>query len=247
MITSKVIDAVMAQVMPGGMAVKIRELAAGVAVAQLQASREPVTAICAECGYAARGAGQVAHCPVCGAAGDRFRVVDRAVLEAAAARQGGASTEEPLPGITVRWAAAAREALRGIADPALRRRAQDRIEKHALSRNLPVITIETAIPLIEETAGRGGPGADRQARSEPAGPTSCGEALSRAVSWTLEAEARLARVPEGFMRDMTRQEIEKAARAGGVETIDLVRCEEWMAAIRATMCQRRGGRPEAGA
>jgi hypothetical protein len=49
------------------------------------------------------------------------------------------------------------------------------------------------------------------------------------------------------MREMTRQEIEKAARAAGITTIDLGGCEEWMVAIRATMCQARGTRAEAGA
>ena len=178
------------------------------------------------------------------------RVPEKMRAEAAAARQGGGATEEPLPGITVRWAAEAREALGEVRDLTLRRRAQDRVEKHARSKRLPVITLEVAVPLIEETTGRAGLGAgwesvrgrvmrpEMQAASPSAVP---------ALAWTAEAEARLERVPAGFMRDMTRREIEKAARAAGIATIDLARCEEWMAAIRATMCQARGGRPEAGA
>jgi len=178
------------------------------------------------------------------------RVPEKMRAEAAAARQGGGATEEPLPGITVRWAAEAREALGEVRDLTLRRRAQDRVEKHARSKRLPVITLEVAVPLIEETTGRAGLGAgwesvrgrvmrpEMQAASPSAVP---------ALAWTAEAEARLERVPAGFMRDMTRREIEKAARGAGIATIDLARCEEWMAAIRATMCQARGGRPEAGA
>ena len=41
------------------------------------------------------------------------------------------------------------------------------------------------------------------------------------VAWTAEAEAQLNRVPAGFMREMTREEVERVARAKGAATIDL--------------------------
>ena len=249
-VTSSVIDEAMALFMPGRVPEKMRAMALGVAAAAIRAQGAGTTTVCGACGYAAKGPNPAVKCPVCGADADRFQVIDRAALEAAAARQGGGATEEPLPGITVRWAAEAREALGEVRDSTLRRRAQDRIEKHALSRRLPAITLETAVPLIEETVGRESLGAGweplraRIAREE-AGATVASTAP--ALVWTPEAEARLERVPAGFMREMTRREIEKAARGAGITTIDLARCEEWMAAIRATMCQARGGRPEAGA
>ena len=249
-VTSSVIDEAMALFMPGRGPDKLRAVALGVAAAAIRARGAGTTTVCGACGYAAKGPGPVARCPVCGGGADRFRVIDSAALEAAAARQGGASAEEPLPGITVRWAAEAREALGCVTDAALRRLAQDRIEKHARTRRLPVITLEAALPLIEETVGRESLGAGwepvraRIAREE-AGATAA--STSPALAWTPEAEARLERVPSGFMREMTRQEIEKAARAAGIATIDLARCEEWMAAIRATMCQARGSGAEAGA
>ncbi len=46
------------------------------------------------------------------------------------------------------------------------------------------------------------------------------------IAWSLEAEARLTRVPEGFMRDMTRQRVETFARKSGVATITLDLVEE---------------------
>ena len=249
-VTSSVIDEAMALFMPGRGPDRLRAVALGVAAAAIRAQGAGTTTVCGACGYAAKGPNPAVKCPVCGADAHRFQVIDRAALEAAAARQGGGATEEPLPGITVRWAAEAREALGEVRDSTLRRRAQDRIEKHALSRRLPAITLETAVPLIEETVGRESLGAGweplraRIAREE-AGATAASTAP--ALAWTPEAEARLERVPAGFMREMTRREIEKAARGAGITTIDLARCEEWMAAIRATMCQARGGRPEAGA
>jgi nucleotide-binding universal stress UspA family protein len=257
-VTSSVIDEAMALFMPGRGPARLRAVALGVATAAIRAGGAGSTTVCDGCGYAAKGPKPAVKCPVCGAGPERFRVIDEAALEAAAVGQGGAEVEEPLPGITVRWAAEAREALGRIPDAALRRLAQDRIEKHARARRLPVITLEAALPLIEETTGRESLDPARQlavgrvTSTRPApetGPLAAGAetAAAPAVAWTAEAEARLGRVPAGFMREMTQQEIEKAARAAGVAEIDLARCEEWMAAIRATMCHGRGGPPEAGA
>jgi hypothetical protein len=53
--------------------------------------------------------------------------------------------------------------------------------------------------------------------------------------WTPDAVARLNRVPAGFMRDMTREEVERVAREKTVATIDLAVCEEGIAHARETM------------
>ena len=54
-------------------------------------------------------------------------------------------------------------------------------------------------------------------------------------TWTEDATARLNRVPAGFMRDMTREEVEKTATGKGVTTIDLAVCEEGIGHARETM------------
>lgn len=46
-------------------------------------------------------------------------------------------------------------------------------------------------------------------------------ALRPKLEWDPEAEARLERVPVGFMREMTRSRVEKWARAAGLERVDL--------------------------
>ena len=56
-----------------------------------------------------------------------------------------------------------------------------------------------------------------------------------AFTWTEDAVARLNRVPAGFMRDMTREAIEKVAREKEVGFIDLALCEEGIGHARATM------------
>ncbi len=237
-ITSKVIDEAMAIFMPGRMAEKIQLLAEEIAVGSLSGESPSATAICSGCGQSAKGRNAPARCPVCGANADQFSVLDRAAVEALAAREGGIEEEEPLPGVTVKWAADAREGLRQVVDPSLRRRAKARIEKYARSRRIPVITREVAFPMIEEAVGRDGLGAGweillarRQPSQGPPAPSRAGE-----LTWTPEALARLDRVPAGFMREATREAIEKAARQSGTATVDLARCEGEIGRLRATMC-----------
>ncbi len=240
-ITCKVIDEAMAIFMPSRMAEKIQILAEDIAVAKLRAETQPVTAICSVCGYTVKGPNPVVRCPVCRADAEKFQLIDRAVVEAIAAEQGGVEEEEPLPGITVKWAADARDGLREVTDAYLRRRAKARIEKYARSKRIPVITKELAFPMIEETVGREKLGAGWEtliartkfeAADVPTGPGGDG---AGEFAWTPEAISRLSRVPAGFMREMTREEIEKVAREKGVTSIDLALSEEGIGHARNTM------------
>ena len=241
-ITSKVINEAMAIFMPARMAEKMQILAEDVAVAKLRAENQSVTAICSVCGYTVKGPNPVVRCPVCKAEADKFQLIDRAVVEAIAAEQGGVEEEETLPGITVKWAADARDGLREVTDAYLRRRAKARIEKYARSKRIPVITKDLAFPMIEETVGRDKLGAGWEtliARTTfepaqlPGGNGGNGE--TGEFAWTPDATARLNRVPAGFMRDMTREEIEKVAREKAATTIDLALCEEGIGQARNTM------------
>ena len=142
----------------------------------------------------------------------------------------------------VKWSAEARDALREVTDAYLRRRAKARVEKYARSRKIPVITCQLALPMIEETVGREKLGAGwdtllAKTKFEPvqAPPPSAGEGNGSGCVWTEDATARLNRVPAGFMRDMTREEIERVATAKGATTIDLALCEEGIGQARQTM------------
>ena len=238
-ITSKVIDEAMAIFMPSRMAEKMQILAEDLAVAKLRAEEAAVSAICSVCGYTVKGPNPVVRCPVCSAGPEKFSLVDRQVIERIATAEGGIAEEEVMPGVSVRWANDAREGLREVTDAYLRRRAKARIEKYARSRKIPVITKELAFPLIEETVGRDKLGAGwdtliAHTRFEPASfqevTTPGGE-----FTWTEDAVARLNRVPAGFMRDMTREEIEKVAREKQLGVIDLAGCEEGIGHARTTM------------
>jgi hypothetical protein len=165
--------------------------------------------------------------------------VDRAAVEAIATAEGGIAEEEVMPGVSVRWATDAREGLREVTDAYLRRRTKARVEKFARSRKIPVITRELAFPLIEETVGRDKLGAGwdtliANTRFEPAKLDEVG-GPSGEFTWTEEAVTRLDRVPAGFMRDMTREEIERVARARQVGVVDLALCEEGIGHARQTM------------
>jgi len=238
-ITSKVIDEAMAIFMPSRMAERMQILAEDLAVAKLRAEQETVSAICSVCGYTVKGPNPVVKCPVCSAGHDAFSLVDRAVVEAIATAEGGIAEEEVMPGVSVKWANEAREGLREVTDAYLRRRAKARIEKYARSRRIPVITKELAFPLIEETVGRDrlGAGWETLIANTKFEPASLAEVTNPTgeFTWTEDAVARLNRVPAGFMRDMTRDEVEKVARSRQVGIIDLDLCEEGIGQARQTM------------
>ena len=241
-VTCKVINEAMAIFMPSRMAEKMQILAEDLAVAKLRAEAEPATAICSICGYTVKGPNPVVKCPVCGAGAEKFQIIDKAVVEAIAAQEGSIQEEETMPGVTVKWSGDARDALREVTDAYLRRRAKARVEKYARSRKIPVITCQLALPMIEETVGREKLGAGwdtllARTKFEPAEMPegNGGNGHSSEFAWTQEATARLNRVPAGFMRDMTREEVEKGAREKGITTIDLAICEEGIGQARNTM------------
>jgi nucleotide-binding universal stress UspA family protein len=239
-ITNKVIDEAMAIFMPTRMAEKMQILAEDVAVARLRVDNLPATAICSICGYTVKGPNAVVTCPVCKAAPEKFQIISKDVVEAIASQEGGIEEEESMPGVSVKWSADARDALREVSDAYLRRRAKARVEKYARSRKIPVITCQLALPMIEETVGRDKLGAGwdtllAKTKFEPAELPSTPATLDSPYTWTDDATARLNRVPAGFMRDMTREEIERVAASKDVTLIDLAVAEEGIGHARETM------------
>jgi nucleotide-binding universal stress UspA family protein len=239
-ITNKVIDEAMAIFMPARMAEKMQILAEDLAVAELRRAEAGVTAICSVCGYTVKGPNPVVTCPVCKAGADAFQVVSREAVEAIASQEGGVEEEETLPGVSVKWSAEARDSLREVTDAYLRRRAKARVEKYARSKRIPVITLGLALPIIEDTVGRDKLGAGwdtllAKTRFEPAQAPATAAGEVGPYAWTDDAVARLGRVPAGFMRDMTREEVEKVAAARGASTIDLALCEEGIGHAREVM------------
>src|SRR5690242_13776954 len=134
----------------------------------------------------------------------------------------------------MQWTKDAKEAIRAVPAGFQRRRAKARIEKSARKLGMTTITLEYAAPMIKEAAsedytpifsnkGTGTSPAAEATLSVPSGNGSNGhdgEAVSP-YTWTSEAQARLDRAPEGFMRDCTKSLILKHAEKVGVTMITL--------------------------
>jgi len=118
----------------------------------------------------------------------------------------------------VKWSAEARDALREVTDgvPAASRQGAGR-EVCALAQDSGH-HLSARAAMIEETVGREKLGAGwdtllAKTKFEPAEVVAAAPAGDGArFAWTETPTARLDRVPAGFMRDMTREEVERVAR-----------------------------------
>jgi hypothetical protein len=102
----------------------------------------------------------------------------------------------------------------------MRDRSQERIENYAGEQGLTEITLEVVEHCLA-LARKAMEEAMKGRHSEP--PTAKDNDDSKkdddSITWTSAAEERMQKVPEGFMRDMTRQRIEDFAHHKGVKTI----------------------------
>ncbi len=199
--------------------------------------------VCDGCGYIGKGDMPV-KCPVCGATGDRFKQVDKSIFEAAAKAEGGLETDVAYDDVPMQWTKDAKEAIRAIPAGFQRRRAKAKIEKSARKLGMTTITLEFAAPMIKEAAAEGytpifankgtgtAPSAEAKlaavSETRESGPVKNdnGNGTSRTepaspYTWTPEAQARLERAPEGFMRDCTRALIQRHADKIGTTVITL--------------------------
>jgi nucleotide-binding universal stress UspA family protein len=253
-VTSSVIDQVMALFMPQKTAATAAAVAEKLALQTLQA--EGITTyICEVCGYVAKGSGPV-QCPVCHSAGDRFVRLDPEMVEALAATEGGIDAEETFDGVKLKWTLEAREELKRVSVAYMRRRAKARIEKSARVRKLSLITRDFVLPIVRETL--------LEAEAIGAAPAAVGASMAHAqtaatdapmaapvnavptvqlgdFAWTESAIARLHRVPEGFMRDITQQKIEAYARQQSQTTVTLEVAEAGIEIGRQLMAEMIAG------
>jgi hypothetical protein len=191
--------------------------------------------VCDGCGYIGKGDTPV-KCPVCAAGGDRFKLVDKKLFEAAAHAEGVLETDLAYDDVPMQWTKDAKEGIRAVPAGFQRRRAKAKIEKTARKLGMTTITLEYAAPMIQEAASEEyspifankGTGASTEAQASVAAATHStnGEIASHEdgppaspYTWMPEAQSRLERAPEGFMRDCTRALIEKHADKIGVMVI----------------------------
>jgi hypothetical protein len=197
--------------------------------------------VCDGCGYIGKGETPV-KCPVCAAGGDRFKLVDKKIFEAAAHVEGALETDLAYDDVPMQWTKDAKEGIRAVPAGFQRRRAKAKIEKTARKLGMTTITLEYAAPMIQEAASEDytpifankGTGASTEAQATVAAATNSTNDATAAphenghsvepvpassYTWTQEAQLRLERAPEGFMRECTRALIEKHADKIGVMVI----------------------------
>ncbi|MBM4120328.1 MAG: universal stress protein UspA [Nitrospira sp.] len=213
--------------------------------------------VCDGCGYIGKGDTPV-KCPVCGAAGDRFKQVDKSIFDAAAKAEGGLETDMAYDDVPMQWTKDAKEAIRAVPAGFQRRRAKAKIEKSARKLGMTTITLEYAAPIIREAAAEDytpifankGTGTDAAASAlldnngkGNGNGHGNGHGASEAImsetpplfSWTPEAQERLERAPAGFMRDCTKALIQKHAEKVSATTITLEIANEGIEQARGFM------------
>ena len=234
-ITRKIVEQAMGNILPRSSMIQMGIIAEETA-AQAIAAADAAVYVCAACGYTAKGFEPV-KCGVCGSPGATFQKLDKKAITRLARMEGDASEVATFDDVKLRWTKEARDALRRIPDGYQMRRAKAQIEKRARVRQVPTITLDMVLSVTRDQVAdtqfltpRGllkvaGPKStgDRAAGTRPAA-----EALLRdgVFQWTRDANARLDRVPEGFMRTRTKERIEAVAKRQNTGLITLTVVEE---------------------
>jgi len=139
--------------------------------------------------------------------------------------------------LALKWSDEAQARLDEIDDPSLRDNLRLRAEKKARGERGDVVALTHLLDFLEHATPDQSP--------EPASePVSAEEPLH----WQADALARLARVPEGFMRDACRQRIEDHTRQQNAATVTLDLVEAGLEIARTVMAAEQArDNPAAGA
>ena len=238
-ITTKIVEDAMATILPVSAMQSMGIIAEELAIENIDFENTE-TFICSQCGYAARGFKPVV-CSVCNAPAEKFQRLDKEAIASLVALEGGVEEEETFDKVKLQWTSDARALLRELPTGYQKRRAKAQIEKKARTKRIPIITKELVLEVtditLEETKHLEEKGELRKTTSDQTVSAAEKQELIRdgKFSWTAEARIRLNRVPEGFMRNITRGRIEDCAESKKVEVITLAVAEEGIAIGRQMM------------
>lgn len=214
-------------------------------VEKVQAKDEnaPKTLKCNSCStYLAMG---TVKCSVCGAGVDDLIPVDMSGYQADEAEQSESTTVTTFDSTQVTWTKEAQELLDKYEQGHIRRRAHARIEKNARVQKVETITKAFAEKILNERAdgkkegataeveGNGGNG-QQSGECKPYGDTdpfegkhfTKGTVDPTRFLWTDEAIARIEQVPQGFMRENTRERVLDYANSLGLTEITIDICQK---------------------
>ncbi len=161
---------------------------------------------------------------------------EQAMTQIVAAHEAG-ELKPPPAGDLMRWSEQARSLLLTVEDLSLRGNLSMRAEKKARQDGSEVVEkrhITTFLEAPEANVSETVVSEDLPGSSRQRSPT--GEARSaQKLNWQAAALARLMRVPQGFMRDASRERIEDYAREQGISEISLEVAEQGLAVARQAM------------
>ena len=157
---------------------------------------------------------------------------EQAMEEIVQAYDRGELKRKPDAATAIRWSDEATALLLGVKDLSLRGNLSMRAEKRARVAGASLVEAE----YVEQELGTRdeGRGDVKEAAASQSDPSNLVPSTSN-LYWQAAALARLMRVPEGFMRDSSKQRIEAYARANGHEEISLATAEAGLAEARNAM------------
>lgn len=227
-----------------------KKYAEEVAKVEAEEANKPKTLKCSSCStYLGMG---TVKCGVCGAEGAALVPVDMSGFQAGEAEQSESTTVTTFDSTEVTWTKEAQDLVETFPQGHVRRRAHARIEKNARIQKVDTITKAFAEKILNEKAdgrkevaaaetpgnGNGGNGKANgngdKGHLQPYGDPALfpGKNFSKGpvdptrFLWTEDAIARIEQVPQGFMRENTRERVLDYANHFNLMEIDLDTCQK---------------------
>ncbi|QYZ65094.1 MAG: universal stress protein UspA [Gammaproteobacteria bacterium (ex Lamellibrachia satsuma)] len=166
---------------------------------------------------------------------------EQAMSEIVEAYDNGELKRKPPTEEVMRWDDQAKQLLLTVDDLSLRGNLSMRAEKKARGEGHRIVVADHIRPFIEDLDEGRGPRAKGQGKERSAPPSALGPDSSALIHWQAAALARLMRVPEGFMRDASKQRIEAYASDQGLNEISLQTAEAGLAKARDAMASAMQG------
>lgn len=168
---------------------------------------------------------------------------EKAMEEIVEAYDRGDLKRKPDAEDAMRWSDGATRLLLTIKDLSLRGNLSMRAEKKARTAGVRVVEAEHIFPFIDDNLETGEFNPSAEAATLP-GNGVTQQSTETELHWQAAALARLMRVPEGFMRDSSKQRIEDYARVNNHSEITLAVAEAGLAEARKAMEKTmKGGMP----
>ncbi len=182
---------------------------------------EEITLKCTSCNTFHKS--DVVKCSVCDAGVERLLPVNKEEFEASEAEAKDSTTFTPLPdGVQVSWTQEALDKLNSFPQGHLRRKAHARVEKNARVQKVNTISAAFLDKILNEKIKK-----EENTNEIPGDIRAIGANLNADdFNWSPEALERLERVPQGFMRDNTRNRVMAWCSQNNIRDISLDACEE---------------------